>query len=119
MHIPEERGLVPGTPSVQRRDCYRPWENQQLKDRLTTTPPSLHRLQQTIYSGYRCVGIGAVLAQHDNDGHERVVAFASRTLSKSEHRYCVTRRELLAVVVFTQHFRPYLLAVADRYMYMG
>ena len=25
----EEGGLVPGTPSVQRRDCYRPWENQQ------------------------------------------------------------------------------------------
>ena len=54
-------------------------------------------------------GIGGVLSQLDDEGTEHVVAFASRTLSKSERRYCVTRRELLAVVVFTQHFRPYLL----------
>ena len=54
-------------------------------------------------------GIGAVLSQQDNDGHEHVVAFASRLLSKAEHMYCVTRQELLAVIVFIQHFRPYLL----------
>lgn len=55
------------------------------------------------------VGIGAVLSQKDDEGQERVVAFASRSLSKTERKYCVTRRELLAVVVFTQHFHPYLL----------
>ena len=54
-------------------------------------------------------GIGAVLAQEQSDGTERVVAYASRVLSKSERRYCVTRRELLAVVTFVDHFRPYLL----------
>ena len=54
-------------------------------------------------------GIGGVLSQLDEAGNERVVAYASRTLSKAERRYCVTRRELLAVVAFTQHFRPYLL----------
>ena len=54
------------------------------------------------------VGIGAVLSQVQ-DGTERVIAYASRVLSKPERQYCVTRRELLAVVVFIQHFRPYLL----------
>ena len=54
------------------------------------------------------VGIGAVLSQVDDEGQERVVAYGSRTLSKAERRYCVTRRELLAVVVFTQQYRPYL-----------
>ena len=54
-------------------------------------------------------GIGGVLSQLDDEGKEHVIAFASRTLSKSERRYCVTRRELLAVVVFTEQFRPYLL----------
>ena len=49
-------------------------------------------------------GIGGVLSQLDEQGQEHVIAFASRTLSKSKCRYCVTRRELLAVVVFTQQF---------------
>ena len=54
-------------------------------------------------------GIGAVLSQVQDDGMERVVAYASRLLSKPERRYCVTRKELLAVVTFVQHFRSYLL----------
>ena len=50
-----------------------------------------------------------VLSQIDENGSEHVIAYASRTLSKAERRYCVTRRELLAVVTFTQQFRPYFL----------
>ena len=59
-------------------------------------------------------GIGAVLSQKQWSEHtqsyvERPVAYASKTLSKAERRYCVTRRELLAVVVFTNQFKHYLL----------
>ena len=54
-------------------------------------------------------GIGAVLSQVQDDGSECVIAYASRLLSKQEHNYCVTRKELLAVVTFLQHFRPYLI----------
>ena len=54
-------------------------------------------------------GIGAVLSQVDDEGRERAVAYASRLLSKPERQYCVTRRELLAVVVFSRHFRSFLL----------
>ena len=42
------------------------------------------------------------LVQHYDDGHECVAAFASRTLSKTERRYCATGRELPAAMVFTQ-----------------
>uniref|UniRef100_A0A5S6R1V4 RNA-directed DNA polymerase n=1 Tax=Trichuris muris TaxID=70415 RepID=A0A5S6R1V4_TRIMR len=54
------------------------------------------------------VAIGAVLSQLDEEGREHPVAFASRALSRSEQKYCVTRREMLAVVTFIQYFAPYL-----------
>lgn len=52
-------------------------------------------------------GIGAVLSQIQN-GEERVIAYASKTLSRSQQNYCTTYRELLAVVTFVKHFRYYL-----------
>ena len=54
----------------------------------------------------RC--IGSVLSQIQ-DGEERVIAYAGRVLSKREINYCVTRKELLAVVYSLRHFRQYLL----------
>ncbi|KAG1926663.1 hypothetical protein F2P79_024745 [Pimephales promelas] len=54
------------------------------------------------------VGVGAVLSQRGENG-ERVVAYYSCSLSRPERNYCVTRRELLAVVLAVRHFRPYLL----------
>ena len=52
-------------------------------------------------------GIGAVLSQI-HDGVEHVVAFFSRTLTAPEKNYCVTRRELLAIVESVRHFHQYL-----------
>ena len=52
--------------------------------------------------------IGAVLSQIQ-DGQERVIAYASRRLDRREMNYCVTRKELLAVVHFLRYFRQYLL----------
>ncbi|GFX05701.1 retrovirus-related Pol polyprotein from transposon 17.6 [Trichonephila clavipes] len=51
--------------------------------------------------------IGAVLPQ-EIDGHERVIAYFSKCLSKPEINYCVTRKELLAIVKAVEHFHPYL-----------
>jgi transposase InsO family protein len=52
--------------------------------------------------------IGAVLSQKQG-GVERVIAYASRALDKREQNYCVTRKELLAVVHFLGYFKQYLL----------
>ena len=52
--------------------------------------------------------IGSVLSQVQG-GQERVIAYAGRALSRNEINYCVTRKELLAVVNFTRYFRQYLL----------
>jgi hypothetical protein len=53
------------------------------------------------------MGIGGVLSQVQ-DGQERVIAYFSKTLSKAESNYCVTRRELLALVKTLEHFHKYL-----------
>lgn len=53
-------------------------------------------------------GLGGVLSQ-EFGGDERVITYTSKSLSKAEPNYCVTRRELLAVVHFCILFRPYLL----------
>ncbi|KAL7849936.1 hypothetical protein SRHO_G00192850 [Serrasalmus rhombeus] len=50
-------------------------------------------------------GIGAVLSQ-EQEG--QVLAYFSHGLSKLERNYCVTRRELLAVVAGLKHFKPCL-----------
>eukprot|EP00794_Sanderia_malayensis_P002386 gene2386-biopygen1273 len=55
------------------------------------------------------VGLGAVLAQLDADGQERVIAYASYTLSQREHNYTAMEKEALAVVFAAKHFRFYLL----------
>ena len=53
-------------------------------------------------------GIGAVLLQEQN-GAERVIAYGSWTLTRSERNYCTTRKELLALLYFVRNFRSYLL----------
>ena len=56
------------------------------------------------------VAIGGILSQVQ-DGEERVIAYSSKKLDKQQRRYCVTRRELLAVVAFLREFKNYLLGV--------
>ncbi|GFX71473.1 hypothetical protein TNCV_2694611 [Trichonephila clavipes] len=51
--------------------------------------------------------IGTALSQ-DIDGQERVIAYFSKCLSKQVRNYCITRKELLAIVKAVEHFPPYL-----------
>ena len=71
---------------------------------LAPADPSLPFMLDTDASG---VGVGGVLSQVGPDG-ERVVAYFSRAFNKAERRYCVTRRELLVVVLSIRHLRYYL-----------
>ena len=54
------------------------------------------------------LGIGGVLQQRQGDD-EKVIAYTSKKLNKQQRRYCVTRRELLAIVVCLREFRNHLL----------
>ncbi|MDD9817374.1 MAG: RNase H-like domain-containing protein [Gammaproteobacteria bacterium] len=90
---------------------------QRLKMSLTQAPvltypdPGALFILDTDASG---TGIGAVLSQvscpehYSDPEQERVVAYYSCTLSRAERQYCVTRKELLAVVKAIKHFHIYL-----------
>ena len=62
--------------------------------------------------------MGAVLSEVQ-DGKERAICYASKAFSKSlqtnfqtkrfQANYSATKRELLAIVTFTRHFKQYLL----------
>ena len=53
-------------------------------------------------------GLGAVLAQGQEDGSIRPIAFASRSLQEHEKKYGITELEVLGVVWAVKHFRPYV-----------
>ena len=91
------------------------WEHQQafeqLKTCLTTAPVLAMPNNEDPYildTDASDIGLGAVLSQVQN-GVERVIAYASRTLQKPERNYETTRKELLAVVYGLKQFRQYLL----------
>jgi len=52
--------------------------------------------------------IGAVLSQVQ-EGTERVIVYAGRSLDKREVNYCVTRKELLSIVYSLRYFKQYLM----------
>ena len=85
---------------------------QELKTRLITAPilayPRANGSEFILDTDASAYAIGAVLSQVQ-DGKERVIAYGSRCLDKPERNYCVTRREMLAVVYFTKYFKHYLL----------
>jgi len=98
-----------GHPFTWTEDCQVAFE--QLKEHLTTAPVLCMPADDKPYvldTDASDFAIGAVLSQ-EHEGVERVVAYASRRLSHAEVNYCVTRRELLAIVHFVKYFRHYLL----------
>ena len=55
-------------------------------------------------------GLAGVLLQYIN-GEEVVIAFASRSLSRTERNYSITQRECLAVIFSIEKFRPFVEGV--------
>lgn len=53
-------------------------------------------------------GVGAVLAQCDESGDERPIAYMSKKLNKAQRNYTVTELECLAVVLAVKKFRMYI-----------
>jgi transposase InsO family protein len=100
------------TQFIWSNECNSAFE--QLKQVLASTPVLAYPCTDekagpfTLDTDASDFAIGGVLSQQI-EGVERVIAYASKTLTKAERNYCTTRKELLAVVRFCKEFRPYLL----------
>ena len=53
-------------------------------------------------------GIGAVLFQKDDQGHEHPISYFSQKLNSAQMSYTVTEKECLAAVCAIQKYRPYV-----------
>jgi hypothetical protein len=82
-----------------------------LKQKLTTAPVLALPRDNTpliLDTDASDTGLGVVLSV-SVDGQERPVAYASRTYTLAESRYCITRRELLGLIFGLKKFRQYLV----------
>ena len=61
-----------------------------------------------LHTDWSIKGIGAVLGQVDEDGHEYMVACISRSLNKHEKHYVSFQGEMLAAVWAVKTLRHYL-----------
>jgi hypothetical protein len=54
-------------------------------------------------------GVGAILAQHDENDQERVIAYASKMFNEQQIKWHTQEKEAYAIVWALEQFRPYLL----------
>ena len=98
-----------GAEFVWTEACQEAFET--LKTKLTSEPILALPKDEGMYildTDASDFALGCVLSQVQDDT-ERVIAFGSRTLSRSELKYETTRKELLAIVNGLKQFRQYLL----------
>ncbi|MCG8047960.1 MAG: reverse transcriptase domain-containing protein, partial [Candidatus Thiodiazotropha endolucinida] len=91
------------------QDCEQAFET--IKTLLTTAPvlsyPSSEGETFILDTDASNVAVGAVLHQLQ-DGEDKVIGYFSKCLSRTERKYCTTRKELVAIVKAVKHFHYYI-----------
>lgn len=115
--LPQYSSHIKPLVDLVRKDVKFEWSDeceeafQHIKEMLLSPAVMAHPMSEGLFildTDASDFAIGAVLSQIQN-GEERVIAFGSKTLSKTEKNYCVTDKELLAIRYFTEYYRVYLL----------
>ena len=101
--ITEKDSIFKWTP-----DCQTSFER--LKHLLTSSPIRAYPavgVEYLLDTDASNEALGSVLSQVQNV-HERVISYYSRCFSSSERNYCVTRKELVAIIASVKHFHHYI-----------
>ena len=100
-----------------RRNAKFDWRKAQqeafseLKRKLATAPVLTHysnNLPMKLDTDASQHGVGAVISHIFPSGEEKPIAFASRTLSKSERNYAQIEKEALSIIFGIKKFHQYL-----------
>lgn len=67
----------------------------------------------TIHCDCSNVAAGGVLTQIDSNGIERVIAYMSQKLTSAQQKYHTTEKEMLAVLISIEKFRPWIDSCMD------
>ncbi|XP_044180075.1 uncharacterized protein K02A2.6-like [Acropora millepora] len=84
---------------------------QALKDTLALSSVLAHyspKLEVQLAVDASPVGLGAVMSHITEDGTERPIAYASRSLTKAERNYSVIEKEALAIIFGIRKLQQYL-----------
>ena len=83
----------------------------QLKDKLSSAPILMHfseKLPLKLGTDASQYGVRAVISHVLPSGEERPIAYASRTLTKSERNYAQIEKEALSIIFGIKKFHQYL-----------
>ena len=118
--VPEFAKIASPLQSLLKKDAVFEWTPEcecavgRLKEALTQAPvlayprfDSKHPF--VLETDASAKGLGAVLAQEQEDGKVHPIAFASRSLTAAEQNYAITELETLGLVWAAKLFRPYIL----------
>src|ERR1051325_1877145 len=103
---------------INTKNVTKEWGTEQeenfkfLKEKLIIAPilayPNFEKPFR-LYTDASKLALGAVLQQEGNNGKKGVIAYASKSLTKTEQNYSATELESYAVVWAVEKFRHYLL----------
>ena len=115
--IPNLASIIHPLNALLRNDCKWKWSKEcmeafnRAKEILVSSDVLVHydpKLPIKVAGDASAYGVGAVLSHVMEDGSERPIAFASRTLSTSERNYAQVEKEALSLIFSVKKFHPYL-----------
>jgi transposase InsO family protein len=118
--IPQKSHLLEPLTALLRKDVEFVWEITQQKaldeaKHILTKAPNLSffdlEKQIIVSADASSFGLGAALFQVNSEGVREVVAFASRTLTKTESRYAQIEKEALGLTWACEKFKEYIMGL--------